>query len=108
MDFKFYKVETFIPEEYVEKLRENLNNIGALTIGGNYDNCMAVSKVIGYWRPLNGAKPFKGKEGNLSKEKECKVEFSCRCEILKEAFKVIKNIHPYETPVINVVPNFIE
>ncbi|MFT8313690.1 MAG: divalent cation tolerance protein CutA [Clostridium sp.] len=108
MDFKFFKVETFIPKEYVEKLRESLNNIGALAIGGNYDNCMAVSKVTGYWRPLKGANPFNGEEGKLSKAEECKIEFSCKSEFLKEAVEVIKRVHPYEVPVINVVPNFLE
>lgn len=33
MDFKFVKFEVFIPEEYVDKLRDALNEIGALTIG---------------------------------------------------------------------------
>ncbi|WP_010234695.1 divalent cation tolerance protein CutA [Clostridium arbusti] len=105
MDFKVFKVETFIPEEYVEKLRESLNDIGALTIGGNYDNCMCVSKVMGYWRPLDGANPFKGEEGKICRAEECKVEFSCRSEIVEKAVNTIKSIHPYETPVINVLSN---
>lgn len=63
MEFNFFKVETFIPEEYLKNLRKSLNDIGALTIGGNYDNCMAISKVTGSWRPLQGADPFKGEVG---------------------------------------------
>lgn len=102
MEFKFFKIETFIPEEYVENLRESLNDIGTLTIGGNYDNCMAVSKVTGHWRPLKGANPFQGEPYKVSKEIECKIE------ILEEAVKVIKQVHPYEVPVINVLPNFLE
>ncbi|MBV7274631.1 cytochrome C biogenesis protein [Clostridium sp. PL3] len=104
MEINFLKVETFIPEEYLETLRKSLNDIGALTIGGNYDNCMSVSKVIGSWRPLNGADPFEGEIGKLSKTEECKVEFCCSREILKNAVDTIKKVHPYEVPVINVLP----
>lgn len=104
MEFSIFKVETFIPEEYVKKLRNNLNDIGALTIGGNYDNCMSMCKVIGFWRPLKGAEPFEGKIDELCEAEECKVEFCCRREIIKEAVEVIKKVHPYEIPVINVTP----
>lgn len=104
MKFKNYKIETFIPEEYVDELRKNLNSVGALSIGGNYDNCMSISKVTGYWRPLKGADPFKGYVGEVSAEEECKVEFCCKSEVLKKAVETIKKVHPYEVPVINVLP----
>lgn len=104
MQFNIFKIETFIPEEYVKELRKNLNDIGALTIGGNYDNCMSVSKVTGSWRPLEGADPFEGTIGEICEEEECKVEFCCKREIVKKAVDIIKKVHPYEEPVINIIP----
>lgn len=104
MDHQTYKVETYIPESNLEPLREALNKTGALTIGGTYDNCMAVTPVTGYWRPLPGAMPYLGKEGEISKAPELKVEFCCRGEVLKETVQVIRRIHPYEQPVINIIP----
>lgn len=104
MEFSVFKIETFIPEEYVKELRKSLNLIGALTIGGNYDNCMAVSKVTGSWRPLNGAEPFNGEVGKICEGEECKVEIRCKREYVKDALKVIRKVHPYEEPVINVIP----
>jgi hypothetical protein len=104
LKFETYKVETFIPEEYVTKLRESLNEVGALTIGGNYDNCMSVSKVTGYFRPLKGANPFKGEIGKVSMVEECKVEFCCKSKIVDKAVTTIKEVHPYEEPVINIIP----
>lgn len=104
LNFENCKIETFIPEEYVDRLRERLNTEGVLTIGGNYDNCMSVSKVQGYWRPLSGANPFDGQVGKLSCEEECKVEFCCRSQLAKIAVDVIREVHPYEVPVINVLP----
>lgn len=104
MEFNFFKIETFIPEEFLQQLRKSLNDTGALTIGGNYDNCMSVSKVIGSWRPLNGANPFKGTIGDICEAEECKVEFCCTKEIMKTAVDTIKKVHPYEVPVINIIP----
>lgn len=104
MDFDIVKIETFIPEEYFKTLREELNKIGALTIGGCYDNCISISEVNGYFRPLTGANPFSDKAGELYNAKEYKVEFCCKKEMYKEAVETIKMVHPYETPVINVLP----
>jgi hypothetical protein len=104
MEHALVKIETFIPEDYVNKLRDELNSIGALTIDGCYDYCMSVSKVMGSWRPLKGADPFKGQIGEICVAEEAKVEFTCRRSIYKAAVQMIKKVHPYEKPVINVIP----
>lgn len=104
MEFNYAKMETFIPEEYVYALREELNKAGALTTDDCYDYCMAVSKVKGSWRPLEGTNPFKGSIGEIYESSEAKVEFTCRTGSLKAAAMAIKRVHPYEKPVINVIP----
>lgn len=104
MKFNYVKFEVFIPEDYVDKLREELNSIGVLNIGGNYDNCMAVSKVIGSWRPLAGANPYNGTIGELCRAEECKVEFCTKKQLIMQTLEKIKQVHPYEEPVINVIP----
>lgn len=104
MEFDMVKIENFIPAEYVSRLREELNKIGALTVDGCYDYCMSVSVVKGSWRPLEGANPFLGDEGQICEVEEVKVEFTCRRGIYKSAVETIKKVHPYEKPVINVIP----
>lgn len=104
MEYALVKIETFIPEDYVNKLREELNNIGALTIDGCYDYCMSVSRVMGFWRPLEGADPFMGQIGEICAAEEAKAEFTCKREKYKEAVNTIRKVHPYEKPVINVIP----
>ena len=103
MDFKKVKIEVYIPEEYRDKLREALNDIGVLGVG-NYDNVMSVTKVTGYWRPLKNANPFDGEINKLSKASEDKIEFAADIENVENAVKVIKEVHPYEEPVINIIP----
>lgn len=103
MDIKVYKIEIFVPEEYVVKLRDELNKIGALKVG-LYDNVMSYSRTKGFWRPLDGSAPFEGEVGNINSGEECKVEIRCPAETVKEALKVIRKVHPYEEPLINVLP----
>ena len=104
MNNVMYKIETFIPEDHIIELREKLNSIGALTIDGIYDNCLTTTKVTSYWRPLKGANPFLGKVGELAMEEELKVEFCCQGTMMQIAVDAIKEIHPYEKPVIIVIP----
>lgn len=43
-------------------------------------------------------------EGRLCTEPELKVEVTCRFECMEQTLEVVKAVHPYEEPVINVIP----
>lgn len=103
MNYENIKVETFIPQEYFKELLEALNSISALTIE-NYDSCVSTSIVMGHWRPLEGANPFQGTVGELCREEEMKVEFKSKYNLMDKIIEKIKEVHPYEVPVINVFP----
>jgi hypothetical protein len=98
-----YKIEIFIPEEFVPALREALADAGAGHIG-NYDHCIAYTMVRGSWRPLEGADPYDGEIGKLSEGTEAKVEVNCAAENVPAALKAIRTVHPYEEPLINLIP----
>ena len=71
---------------------------------GKYDGCLSYSRVTGCWRPLAGASPYIGAEGEFCTEPELKVEVTCRTERVEETVEAIRAVHPYEEPVINVIP----
>jgi hypothetical protein len=102
-NFTDVKLEIFAPQEHVLKIRDELANMGVGVIG-NYDHCVAIYPVQGYFRPLEGANPFDGEIGKISETAEYKLEINCKRELVKDAIKVIKSVHPYEEPLINVVP----
>jgi hypothetical protein len=102
-DFQSVKLEIFIPAEFVPALREALALVGAGRIG-DYDHCVSVTPVRGYWRPLAGANPFDGTVGEVSTGAESKVEVNCACSLVRAALQAIRQVHPYEEPLINVVP----
>ena len=102
MDNRYFKLEIFIPETHFAELRKVLQSTDAGHIG-NYDCCLSYSKVIGTWRPLPGTDPFIGNEGEISEEEELKVEVTVNGNRLDETIAAIKEVHPYEEPVINVI-----
>jgi len=103
MLFKEVKIEIYVPEEYILKLRDELNKVNACRVG-DYDNVIAITNVKGYWRPLVGSNPFNGEVGKVCEGEECKVEVRCKSEFVRNAIRVIKEIHPYEEPLINIIP----
>ena len=73
MQFTEVKIEVFIPEEYIETLRDELNKIGACKTG-EYDHCLSYSSVKGYWRPLEEASPLMEKLVKYAKDKNVKLK----------------------------------
>ena len=102
-DFKYCKLEIFIPETHLAVLQKALQEADAGHIG-KYDCCLSYSRVTGCWRPLEGANPYLGSAGEISSEPELKVEVTCRMDRVAETVAAVKRVHPYEEPVINVIP----
>ncbi|MBQ8482370.1 MAG: divalent cation tolerance protein CutA [Alphaproteobacteria bacterium] len=100
---EFCKLEIFIPETHLKQLQIALQNVDAGHIG-NYDTCLSYSHVIGTWRPLENAQPYLGKQNEISQEEELKVEVRIKINNLEKTINAIKDVHPYETPVINIIP----
>ena len=101
--FTDVKLEVFVPQEYALKIRDELAKIGVGRIE-NYDHCVAIYPVQGYFRPLPGADPFEGEVGKISETMEHKLEVNCERGLVNEAMKVIRSVHPYEEPLVNVIP----
>ena len=102
MEFEFCKMEIFVPRTHLE-VRRALQSVDAGHIG-NYDSCLSYSEVNGCWRPLEGSHPYEGEANRLCTGREYKVEVLCRKEKVDETIRAVKAVHPYEVPVINVVP----
>jgi hypothetical protein len=102
-NFTDVKLEIFTPQDHAMLLADALSEIGVGVIG-NYDHCVALTPVRGFFRPMEGANPSEGKVGEINEVAEYKLEVNCKRELVKEAIEVIKRVHPYEEPLINVIP----
>ena len=103
---KYLKLEIFIPETHLQVLQDVLQKVDAGHFR-NYDSCLAYSRVTGTWRPLDGTKPYIGEQGEISEEPEIKAEVTIKSECLDETIAAIKKVHPYEEPVINIIPLYL-
>ncbi|MBP1758216.1 MAG: lactoylglutathione lyase-like lyase [Firmicutes bacterium] len=101
--FQYCKMEIFIPETHLPQLQDALRQVDAGHIG-NYDSCLSYSRVTGCWRPLEGSSPYVGREHEACFEPELKVEVTCLRDKADETVEAIRAVHPYEVPVINVIP----
>lgn len=99
---KHVKIEIFIPREDSRKLINKVNEGGFLK-EENYDYCYAETYVLGHFRPIKGANPYIGSLNKVEEVQESKLEFRIRKENLGEVIKIIKENHPYEVPVINII-----
>ncbi len=103
MDYDFLKVEVLIPEANVIELANELNEHGLLA-EGNYDYAFNTTRVMGHWRPMEGANPYDGEVGVVIQKEEIKMEFRIEASKREEVHRIIDRIHPYEVPVINYLP----
>lgn len=103
MEIQYFKFEIFIPQTHLEVLRTALMEVDAGHIG-NYDCCLSYSPVKGCFRPLEGTNPYIGNQQEICTCDELKVEVCVKAENVKKTKEAIKKVHPYEEPVINVLP----
>ena len=103
LKFPYCKLEIFLPASHLPALQEALAQVDVGHIG-KYDHCLTYSPVTGCWRPLPGTAPYLGQASELCTASELKVEVTCQSSRLEETLHAIRRGHPYEEPVINVIP----
>lgn len=103
VDVKEVKLEIYVPGEFIEEIRDALADRGIGRVG-NYSHVISCQETKGFWKPLEGSNPYHGEKGALCSGSEMKMEVRCPVERVKQAVQIIRKIHPYEEPLINVVP----
>ena len=92
----YYKLETYVPEEFADAVKEALAAAGAGRFGG-YEHCFWQTQGTGEFRPLDTAHPFIGAPGGaLEHVREVKLETLCPGEYRARIVEALKSAHPYE------------
>ena len=97
------KLEIYTPCAALEGLLEALAQAGAGVVG-RYTHVCSYAQVEGTWTPLPGASPSDGKAGEMSRGTEYKLEVRCSAQAVPEALAAVRANHPYEQPVVNILP----
>lgn len=95
------KIVVGVPETHGDVVRKVLANAGAGKIG-NYSHCSFTVKGIGRFLPLETAKPAIGELGKLEEVVEERIETVCLKKELEKVIAAVRQVHPYEEPVIDV------
>jgi hypothetical protein len=94
---EIFKIELYIPETHLEKVKDAIFAAGAGKIG-DYDRCCWQCAGQGQFLPMDGSRPYVGKQGAVETVAEYKVELVCPAEKINAVIDALKKSHPYETP----------
>lgn len=100
---EFLKLVVFVPVNHVERVREALARAGAGWIG-NYNECSFMLKGTGTFRPLGGANPYIGRQGDLEKVEEIRLETILPSRIKDAVIRAMITAHPYEEVAFDLYP----
>ena len=103
MNIKKVNIAVTIPPQYLEQFRKSILEEGAGIIE-NYTFCSVSTKCTGTFIANEHANPYIGVKGKQIYVEEEKLEVICDIKNVKKVIKKIKEIHPYETPVIDIIP----
>lgn len=93
-----------VPADHVDKVAQAMFEAGAGTIG-DYDSCAFRINGHGQFRPLSGANPFIGAEGEIEYVEEVRLEMVAPRSVRSAIVKALLAAHPYEEPAFDIVDN---
>lgn len=102
---KFVKLVVYAPKTHVDPILEALHKTGCGAMGeGKYEGCAFLTFGHGTWIAMKGSKPFKGRLNRREMAQEVKIETTCLSSKSTDIMKIIRSLHPYEEPVIELYP----
>ena len=90
-----YKLTTFVPSGYKEKLLQALTEEGAGKIG-NYSYCSFQTEGKGTFIPNERATPRVGEINRLETVNEIRIEMILHAHLADKIISTMKQVHPYE------------
>lgn len=89
----------------MDAMLEAMHQKGCGSFGdGKYEGAAFLTFGHGTWIALKGSKPFKGRLNRREMVQEVKIETTALASKASEIVKVLRSIHPYEEPVIEIYP----
>lgn len=92
-----------VPPEKAEDVLHAMAEAGAGAVGC-YTHCSFVMSGEGRFKPQEGADPYSGTKGEVNFMPEVRIESFCAREQARTVVAAIRAAHPYEEPVIHLIP----
>lgn len=103
MNFKQLYIVTTVPEDHLETVLSAISSAGG-GIVGHYTHCAFTNAGVGRFKPSADADPHSGKKNTINAEDEWRIETFCDREVGKAVVQAIQQAHPYEEPVVYIMP----
>lgn len=102
---KFVKIVVCVPKTHMEPVLDAMHKHGCGALGdGKYEGVAFLTFGHGTWIAMKGSKPFKGRLNRREMVQEVKIETTCLATKANEMVKVLRSIHPYEEPMVEIYP----
>ncbi len=99
------KLVVYVPKTHVDSVLNMMHENGCGDFGeGKYQGVAFLTFGHGTWIAMKGSKPFKGRLNRREMIQEVKIETCCTSAKARHMVKVLRSIHPYEEPVIELFP----
>lgn len=89
------KLNTYVPNNALEKVQQALFDIGAGSIG-NYSDCSFINTGIGSFKANDKANPTIGEKNKLHRESESQLQLTFASHLQSIIIQTLHNTHPYE------------
>ncbi|GAB5493586.1 MAG: hypothetical protein Phog2KO_38010 [Phototrophicaceae bacterium] len=96
-------IVTGVSPDGVDPILEAIASAGG-GIVGDYTHCAFTNDGFGRFKPSTSAQPHVGDIDAVNKEAEVRIETFCPRAIGKQVVQAIREAHPYEEPVIYIIP----
>lgn len=96
-------IVTGAPEENIDAILEAIASAGG-GVAGDYTHCAFVNAGNGRFKPGDAATPYSGEKGVINRVPEMRIETFCGRDVARAVVSAIRAAHPYDEPVIYVVP----
>jgi len=96
------KLITFVPVDYENDVRMAVFNAGAGVIG-NYDYTSFSAEGIGTFRGNENTNPFVGKQGEMHRENEKRLETIFPAYLERKVIDALIKSHPYEEVAYDII-----
>lgn len=103
MEFSRVYIVTTVTQDHIEAILDAIASVGGGVIG-NYTHCAFTHPGVGRFKALAAANPLFGLKGAINQFDEWRIETFCEREVAKAVIEAIKSAHPYDQPVIYILP----
>lgn len=96
-------IVTTVTEDGIETILDAIASAGGGEIG-EYTHCAYTNAGLGRFKPSASANPTVGDKNELNAVDEWRIETFCERAKARAVVAAIREAHPYEEPVIYIVP----